>query len=131
MKERMKYERPALIDLSAETAAGAICLSGDMEVNCYTGNIQSGTCYDGSCVIASMCQSGTAANMCNQGTRACAQGVCKGCCTSGTNVVGGCSSGTGYGCYCTATGSMASWQCNSGGVAEQNCGTGSYDYFLC
>ena len=54
MKERMKYEKPALVDLRSDSALGY--------TSCDPNGFNVESCNLGSCVIDSTCNSGTEAN---------------------------------------------------------------------
>ncbi len=113
MKTKFGYETPMLVDLSAESAVGAIC-SG------YGSNATDWNCQDGSCPAESHCATGTAAQTCyGTGTRACTASNenCLGCCQNGGTP------GTAYTCLCNQ-GLSATWSCNYGGNDSMGCGGG-------
>jgi hypothetical protein len=118
MKTKFRYETPMLVDLSAESALGATCLSGT-DVTYH--------CDPGSCPGLSQCFAGTAAQKCNTGTNAGnypSNPNCWGCCQTGTGIVS-----PGYPCFCSP-GYGSTWQCSGyGGNAGVDCGTGAnYPY---
>ncbi len=114
MKTKFRYETPILVDLSAESAVGAICSAYGNYADIYM-------CQEGSCPAESHCATGTAAQSCyGLGTRACSAPSnenCLGCCQTGN------SAGTPYPCACNQ-GMSATWQCDYGGNDGSGCGNG-------
>ena len=81
MKERMKYEKPALVDLRSDSALGY--------TSCSPNGFNVENCNLGSCVIDSTCNSGTEAYACVAGSGACVPGLCSyACCVTGSGVEG-------------------------------------------
>lgn len=116
MKERMKYEKPALVDLRCDSALGY--------TSCDTSGMNVGDCNLGSCVINSICNSGTEANECINGSKACVPGLCTyACCSTGSSVEGNID---GIWCWCSP-GSQAGFNCSNGTRASVNCDAGGQD----
>jgi hypothetical protein len=117
VKERMKYEKPALVDLRSDSALGY--------TSCSPNGFSVENCNLGSCVIDSTCNSGPEASACVAGSGACVPGLCHyACCANGTGVEGNID---GILCWCTPTGSNAGFQCEGGSRASVNCGIGGED----
>ena len=116
MKERMKYEKPALVDLRSDSALGY--------TSCSPNGFSVENCNLGSCVINSTCNSGPEASACVAGNSACVPGLCSyACCVNGSGVEG---SIDGTYCWCSA-GSAAGFDCSGGTRASSNCDIGAQD----
>ena len=114
VKERMKYEKPALVDLRSDSALGY--------TSCSPNGFSVENCNLGSCVINSVCNSGPEASECVAGNGACVPGACRyACCLNGSGVEGTmdgtyrwCSLGMNAGFDCSE-GARASVYCNNRG----------------
>jgi hypothetical protein len=116
VKEHMKYEKPALVDLRSDSALGY--------TSCNTSGMNVGSCNLGSCVIDSNCNSGTEANACVSGSGACVPGLCSyACCFTGSGVEGSVSGN----CWC-GPGGAAGWDCSGGTRASVSCDAGGQEY---
>ena len=113
MGDRIKYERPVLIDMAVGSVLGV--------AECNGGSWQN-SCTLGSCVSKAYCQWGSYTGYCNAGTMACGNNfACYVCCEEGAMVgTSGIQRGAALVCSC--------W---SGSTASADCGNGSRTSFLC
>jgi len=118
VKERIKYEKPALVDLRSDSALGY--------TSCSPNGYSVENCNLGSCVINSTCNSGPEASACVDGSGACVPGLCRyACCLNGSGVEG---TIDGTYCWCNPSGMNAGFDCSGGNRASSTCGLGSEDY---
>ena len=118
MVKKLKYERPALIDMQEDSAqAAASCYNGTGEMNCSYG----------SCVASAQCAEGEQTGYCWNGNLACGgSSQCYTCCQEGNNV-GVLKSGKGSSTSCSCNyGNLAMMSCTSGWRASYGCTAGSY-----
>lgn len=118
MAKRVKYERPALVDMATGSALG------------YSGTCDGGSCnYEcslGSCISSAWCQDGGYTGYCENGIGACNKSSsCYVCCSEG-QMVGfyGSGAGTTGDCQCV-TGTNAAALCYTGGRVSSICIDGS------
>lgn len=116
MKERIKYKEPVLVDLRSDSALGY--------TSCSPNGFSVENCNLGSCVIDSVCNSGTEASECVAGSGACVPGLCSyACCLNGSGVEGNID---GISCWCSI-GMNAGFDCSGGNRASVNCNIGGQD----
>jgi hypothetical protein len=106
MGENFRYEKPLLIEMSLQSAAGTTC---------STGTVQTG-CSVGSCVKNARCTVGDLPTYCANGSDT--FGTCS-YCNSGS------ADNNDYSAIGCTGGGMAATQCTGGVVAGYSCSTGS------
>ena len=122
MGDRIKYEKPVLIDMALGSVLG-------VTANCSGGYGQN-TCTLGSCVSKGYCQWGSYTGYCNGGAMACGNSFsCYVCCEEGAMVGNsGIQKGSALVCNCS-TGSTASALCVTGQRTSWVCMDGmNYTY---
>lgn len=124
MGDRIKYEKPVLIDMALGSVLG-------VTAECNGGYAQN-SCTQGSCVSKGFCQWGNWTGYCNSGTGACGNTYsCYCCCEEGAMIgTGGicagamglcnCSTGSNAGALCI-TGTRTSWVCMTGSNYTSEC----------
>jgi hypothetical protein len=116
VKERIKYEKPVLVDLRSDSAL--------TYTSCDPNGSGVDSCNLGSCVIESVCNNGPEASECVAGNNACVPGSCRyACCLPGSSV-----EGTMDGTYCWCSlGMNAGFDCSEGARASVYCNNGGDD----